>query len=145
MEKINFPEPGFRTKREEGKDFIFDPLRKKWIILTPEEWVRQNFVQYLVKVKGYPAAYIAIEKEIRVGELKKRFDILVYNNNHQPWMLIECKAPEINLDENTLHQVLRYNIAVPANHILVTNGTATFSWKKENEKLVLANEVPAWE
>lgn len=145
MEKINFPEPEFRTKREEGKDFIFDTLRRKWILLTPEEWVRQNFVQYLVKVKGYPAAYIAIEKEIRVGELKKRFDILIYNNNHQPWMLIECKAPEINLDENALHQVLRYNIAVPVSHILITNGTATYSWKKEKEKLGLTNEVPAWE
>lgn len=74
---INFPEPGFRIKKEEGREYIFDALRKKWVALTPEEWVRQNFVQYLLQVKNYPASLIALEKEIKLGELKKRFDILI--------------------------------------------------------------------
>ena len=87
---INYPEPAFRIKTGNGKDFIFDLLRKKWVVLTPEEWVRQNFIQYLLQVKNYSAALIAIEKEIKLGELKKRFDILVYDSKHQPWMMIEC-------------------------------------------------------
>ena len=77
MLSINYPEPDFRIKKEEGKEFIFDALRRKWLLLTPEEWVRQNFIQYLIKIKKYPSSLIAIEKEIQLGELKKRFDILV--------------------------------------------------------------------
>ena len=84
---INYPEPEFRLKKEGSKEFIFDILRKQWLQLTPEEWVRQNFIQYLVKEKKYPASLIAVEKEIQLGELKKRFDILVYNKDHQPWKI----------------------------------------------------------
>src|SRR3982751_128129 len=113
MLSIQFPEPDFRLKKEKEKDFIFDALRKKWLLLTPEEWVRQNFVQYLVQVKKYPAQLIALEKIIMLGELKKRFDILVYDSDHKPWMMIECKAPSIVLDETVVHQLLRYHISVP--------------------------------
>lgn len=141
---IDFPTPEFRVKTEANDDFIFDPIRKKWILLTPEEWVRQNFVQYLARVKNYPTSFIAIEKEIRVGELKKRFDILVYNKIHQPWLLVECKAPEISLDEKTLHQALRYTLAVPVFHIVITNGVFTYAWKKELKNLVVSKEIPAW-
>ena len=140
---IKYPEPGFRIKKEEGKAFIFDTLRKKWLLLTPEEWVRQNFVQYLLQIKNYPAALIAIEKEIKLGELKKRFDILVYDSKHQPWMMIECKAPEIKLDEAVLEQVLRYNISVPVKFIVITNGELTFAWHRSDDKLELINELPS--
>src|SRR5688572_14788705 len=119
---INYPEPAFRIKQESGKDLLFDPLRKKWIILTPEEWVRQNFVQYLLQVKNYPASLVAMEKKIKLGELTKRFDILVYDNDHRPWMMIECKAREIRLEPKVLDQVLRYNISVPVRYLVVTNG-----------------------
>ncbi len=141
---INYPQPDFRIKNEDGKEFIFDALRKKWLLLTPEEWVRQNFIQYLIKTKNYPASLIAIEKEIQLGELKKRFDILVYDNNHQPWMMIECKAGEVKLDEDVLQQVLRYNISVPVKYIIITNGSYTYAWQKENNGLQLINEVPGW-
>ena len=140
---IKYPEPGFRIKKEKGKAFIFDTLRKKWLLLTPEEWVRQNFVQYLLQIKNYPAALIAIEKEIKLGELKKRFDILVYDSKHQPWMMIECKAPEIKLDEAVLEQVLRYNISVPVKFIVITNGELTFAWHRSDDKLELINELPS--
>ena len=140
---IKYPEPGFRIKKEGGKDFIFDTLRKKWLILTPEEWVRQNFVQYLLQVKNYPATLIALEKEIKLGELKKRFDILVYDSNHQPWMMIECKAPEIKLDEKVLEQVLRYNISVPVEYMVITNGEMTYVWQRNGNKLELISELPA--
>lgn len=142
MLNINYPEPGFRIKEEDGKEFIFDSLRKKWIVLTPEEWVRQNFVQYLLQVKKYPASLIAIEKEIKLGELKKRFDILVYDKKHQPWMMIECKAAVIKLDEKVLEQVLRYNISVPVKYLIVTNGSQCLVWIRHIGKLDLITEIP---
>ena len=136
MISIQYPEPEFRIKREGNKDFLFDPMRKKWIVLTPEEWVRQNFIQYLVRVKNYPAPLIAVEKEIQLNELKKRFDILVYNNHHLPWMMVECKAAGITLDDAVLQQVLRYNISVPVNYIIITNGEYTWGWRKADRELV---------
>ncbi|HRF18083.1 MAG TPA: type I restriction enzyme HsdR N-terminal domain-containing protein, partial [Chitinophagaceae bacterium] len=83
MVVINYPEPAFRLRKKEETEEIFDSQRKKWIALTPEEWVRQNFVQFMVSVKKYPASLIAVEKELKLGELKKRFDILVYNSRHE--------------------------------------------------------------
>jgi hypothetical protein len=145
MIAIQYPQPDFRIKKENGKEFIFDTLRKKWLVLTPEEWVRQNFVQYLIRAKNYPSSLIAIEKEIQLGELKKRFDILVYGNNHQPWMMIECKAGEVKLEESVLQQALRYNISIPVQYIVITNGKETFAWIKEIKKLTLINELPLFE
>lgn len=145
MVNVNFPEPDFRIKNENGKEFIFDPLRKKWLVLTPEEWVRQNFIQYLIKIKKYPATLIAIEKEILLGELKKRFDILVYDNSHQPWMMIECKAADVKLNEDTLQQVLRYNMSIPVQFIVITNGNTNFAWQKINNGLEPILEIPIWE
>lgn len=142
MVNINYPEPEFRIKKEEGKEFIFDALRKKWLLLTPEEWVRQNFVQYLLQVKKYPASLIAMEKEIKLGELKKRFDILVYDNDHQPWMIVECKAAAIKLDEKVLEQILRYNISIPVRYLVVTNGTDCFGWIRLPGKLNLIADIP---
>jgi hypothetical protein len=142
MVNINYPEPGFRIKTEEGKEFIFDSLRKKWMVLTPEEWVRQNFVQYLLQVKNYPASLIAIEKEIKLGELKKRFDLLVYDNDHQPWMMVECKAAAIKLDDKVLEQILRYNIGIPVRYLVVTNGTDCFGWIRQTGRLDLIAAIP---
>lgn len=142
MLTINYPEPEFRIKKEDGKEHIFDMLRKKWLQLTPEEWVRQNFIQYLIKVKNYPASLVAVEKEIQSGELKKRFDILVYDTDHRPWMMIECKAGEVKLDESVLQQVLRYNMSVPVQYIVITNGNLSFAWEKKNNALNDINELP---
>ena len=143
MIKIEYPEPAFKIKTEGDKDFIFDTMRKKWLLLTPEEWVRQNFVQYLIRAKNYPAALIALEKEITLGELKKRFDILIYDTNHQPWMMVECKAASIDMNEAVLQQVLRYNISVPVKYIIITNGNITYGWDRDTE-LTAINEIPFW-
>lgn len=145
MLSIQYPAPVFRVKKQDNKDFIFDPLRKRWLLLTPEEWVRQNFVQYLVQVKQYPVSLIAMEKAIRVGELTKRFDILVYDRRHRPWMMIECKAPAVALTDAVLHQLLRYHISVPAGFLLVTNGSAAYGWKKTGQGLELITELPAYQ
>ncbi len=139
---VHYPQPDFKTKYEGGKKFIFDPLRKKWIVLTPEEWVRQNFVQYLMRGKKYPAALVALEKEIQLGELKKRFDLLVYDLDHQPWMLVECKAMDVKLDDAVLEQVIRYHAAVPVTYLIITNGTTCFGFLKKSGTLVPIYEMP---
>ena len=142
---INYPEPNFRIKKEKDKEFLFDPLRKKWLLLTPEEWVRQNFLQYLIQVLNYPSSLIALEKEVSLGELKKRFDILVYNKDHHPWMIVECKAADIKLNDDTLQQALRYNISVPAEFLVITNGDYSFGWQKMGDQLHVIYELPVWE
>lgn len=144
MIKVNYPEPVFRFKEENGKELIFDFIRKQWLLLNEEEWVRQNFIQFLVQDMKYPIELIAVEKEIQLGELKKRFDILVYDRNHKPWMLIECKASEIDLDEKVLMQVLRYNISMPANFLVITNGHVTYAWEKSGSELKEILQMPIW-
>lgn len=144
MIAVNFPEPVFRLKKENDAEFIFDAIRKQWLVLNEEEWVRQNFVQYLIQTLHYPAAFIAIEKEIMLGELKKRFDILVYDRDHRPWMMIECKSPAINLNDAALQQVLRYNISVPVSFLVITNGHYTFGWERSGRELNLIQQMPLW-
>jgi hypothetical protein len=143
MIAVQYPEPQFRMKKENGKQYIFDAIRKTWLLLTEEEWVRQNFVNYLVAELHYPTAVIALEKEISLNDLKKRFDILVYDKEHKPWMLIECKEPNVSLSEEVLQQVLRYNISVPVEYIVITNGSTTIGWKKETD-LRLLESLPVW-
>ena len=131
-------------REEEGKELIFDELRRLWVRLTPEEWVRQNFLQYLVQTLRYPASLIAIERELKLGELRKRFDVLVYNRQHNPWMMVECKAMEITLDESVLQQVLRYNIAVPVPFLVVTNGHYCAGFEKRDQQLQPLDILPVF-
>ncbi|RZM18054.1 MAG: type I restriction enzyme HsdR N-terminal domain-containing protein [Pedobacter sp.] len=146
MIKLEFPDPStFQIKMVGSTGMIFDTIRKGWFVLTEEEWVRQNFVNYLIKVQSYPATLIAMEKMITLGELNKRFDILVYDQQHQPFMMVECKAPSVPLTENVLHQLLRYHISVPAGYLIITNGSNTYGWVKKNNALELLEEIPAWE
>jgi hypothetical protein len=144
MIAVNFPQPAFRFKKENETEFIFDTIRKQWLVLTDEEWIRQNFIQYLVQSLHYPAAFIAVEKEIMLGELKKRFDILIYDHHHKPWMMVECKGTAIELDESVLQQVLRYNISVPVSFLLITNGHYTVGWEKVGINLKLIEQIPPW-
>ncbi len=145
MVHIVYPPPDFKIKKEGGKELIFDCIRKKWIVLTPEEWVRQNFIQYLVQIKNYPAALIGVEKEIQLGELKKRFDILVYDNNHQPLLMVECKSMEVPLDETVMQQLLRYNISMPVKYLVITNGTNCMAWKTADGELHPLADIPLQE
>jgi hypothetical protein len=142
MVHITYPSPDFKIKREGEKGLIFDSIRKKWVVLTPEEWVRQNFIQYLVQIKNYPAALIGVEKEMQLGELKKRFDILVYDNIHQPLLMVECKSMDVPLDETVMQQLLRYNISIPVKYLVITNGTECIAWKKENGELHQLADIP---
>ncbi len=144
MIQIDYPEPSFKLKKQNGLSYLFDPIRKKWIVLTPEEWVRQNFIQFLIQKQNFPSSLIALEKEIKLGELKKRFDVLIYNSGHQPLMMIECKAPSIVLNDTVLQQVLRYNISTPVNYLVITNGDSTYGWVRNNNDLQLMDEIPGW-
>lgn len=113
--------------RDSGDDTsVFDPIRKKWVMLTPEEHVRQYIIQYLAGNLHYPAGFFAVEKTIQVGMRNKRFDLVVFNQHHEPWMLVECKAPEVNITTETLHQLLNYHSAIPCKYWLLTNGHQTF-------------------
>ena len=107
------------------------PLRKRWLVLTPEEWVRQNFLQYIVRVKKYPASLIAIEKEIYLGELKKRCDIVVYSRDTLPWMIIECKEMNESLNAKVLDQILRIIITLPAKLLVIPMAVIVLDLKKE--------------
>lgn len=113
-------------KQENGQPLVFDPIRRRWLLLTPEEHVRQCIIHYLIHSLQYPQGMIAVEKQIMVGRLTKRFDLIVYDRNHQPWMLVECKAPEVTITEKTLHQLLNYQRTVQCRYWLLTNGHQVF-------------------
>ena len=114
---------------------VFDSVRRKWVRLTPEEWVRQNVLEWMTGIKAYPASLIAVEKEVRLGPLTKKFDILVYDNSHNPWLMVECKSMDVPVTEKVLMQVLRYRMSVPAGVLVVTNGIETHALALE--KVVL--------
>lgn len=143
MLHIEYPHHPFRIKEENNTHLIFDEIRKKWIVLTPEEWVRQNFIQYLLQVKKYPSSVIAVEKEIKLGELKKRCDIVVYKE-HQPWMIIECKEQTIPLNDAVIQQVLRYNISLKVEILVVTNGENSYAVRIDNNNIIPLDILPEW-
>ncbi len=115
-----------KLQQTEGKTRVFDPVRKRWIILTPEEHVRQYILQYLIVKMKYPIALLAVEKTIKVVNRSKRFDIVLYDRNHEPWMLVECKMPGVPIDEKTLHQLLNYQQTIQSKYWMLTNGHEVF-------------------
>ena len=144
MQKLNLPNYKFKLKSNENKTLIFDNLRKKYMVLTPEEWVRQHFVQFLIEEKKYPASLIAIEKQVLVNNLKKRSDILVFNKDGNPEIIVECKAPKIKITQATFDQIARYNSKLRANFLVVTNGLTHFYCKMDFEKetYLFLKEIP---
>lgn len=141
MIKIEYPEHHYRIKKEDGKELIFDEFRKKWLRLTPEEWVRQNFLHHLVQIKKYPPALIAIEKEIRLGELRKRCDIVVYKKD-KPWMIVECKEMNVKLEEAVIKQILNYNVSLMVQFLVVSNGTNTFAFELNQGVITTLEQLP---
>lgn len=130
MIKIEYPDNKPKIRRSNAGEEIFCFIRKKWFVITPEEWVRQNFLLYLINVLNYPASLISVEKGLMIGELKKRYDIVVYAQDMQPFMVVECKEMEVALNESTILQVLRYNIELQANYLIVTNGVSCAAFQK---------------
>lgn len=143
MIPVSYPKHDFRIRTTDGREQVFDEFRKQWVRLTPEEWVRQNMLQFLVKTLQYPSSLIAVEKEIRLGDIKKRFDILVYNNA-RPWMIIECKEMNVPLSETVLSQVLNYNRALETDFIIITNGNHTAGFAIHNGSAETLAAMPAY-
>ncbi len=144
MIKLNLPEYKFKLKVSENKTFIFDRIRKKYFVLTPEEWVRQNFTMFLINEKKYPVTLIALERQLIVNNLKKRFDILIFNPSGEPNILVECKAPSVKILQKTFDQIARYNLKLKANYLILTNGLKHFYCKMDfkKETYVFLKSIP---
>jgi hypothetical protein len=126
MQKLNLPEYSFRIKTKEGKDFIFDALRKKFVRLTPEEWVRQNFVQFLISEKKYSVSLIAVEVVVKVNNNPQRADLVVFDRSGNPVLVAEFKAPEVKISQQTFDQIVRYNMQLKVKFFIVSNGLEHF-------------------
>lgn len=146
MQKLNFPVYSFRFKNNENKIAIFDEIRKKYIILTPEEWVRQHVVHYLIHEKKYPKSLINVEKVLHVNGLRKRYDIVIFRPNGKIFTLIECKAPEITINQTTFDQIAQYNMTLQSEYLMVTNGLNHYfcTIDFENEKYSFLPSLPSY-
>jgi len=144
MHPLNLPTYKFKIKSNENKYFIFDIVRKKYVSLTPEEWVRQHIIHYLIEEKKYPISLMAIEKKITINNLTKRTDILVFNTNGLPHIIVECKASSVPINQNAFDQIARYNLKLNANYLIVTNGLIHYYCEMdfENEKYIFLDTIP---
>ena len=144
MLKLNFNEYSFRFKNSENKVSIFDEIRKKFMLLTPEEWVRQHVVKFLIIEKNIPKSYINVEKVVKINGMKKRYDVVVFNKDGSIFLLVECKAPEITINQATFDQIARYNLILNASYLMVTNGLNHYfcSINFKEKKYHFLNEIP---
>ena len=133
MQKLNFPQFEYRFKSTENKVSIFDVIRKKFIILQPEEWVRQHCVHYLINEKNYPKSLINVEKELNINGLKKRYDIVIFNPDGSILLIVECKSYDITINQDTFDQIARYNLALNAEFLMVTNGINHYYCQMDTE------------
>lgn len=134
MLRLNLPNYDFKIKTEQGLQQIFDPVRKKKVKLNPEEWVRQNLIQFLNKEKNFPISLMAVEKGLKVNSLTKRFDILCYGNNAKPLLLVECKAPSVKISQAAFDQISIYNLQFKVPFLLVSNGIDHYCCQLNYEK-----------
>lgn len=143
---MNFPTYSFRFKNSENNVAIFDEIRKKFILLTPEEWVRQHTLHYLIQDKNYPKSHINVEKLIKINTLNKRYDIVVFQPNGEIFLLIECKAPEVAISQQTFDQIARYNLTLKAKYLMLTNGINHYFCQMdfENEKYIFLKDLPEY-
>ncbi len=144
MQKLNFPDYTLRFKNSENKVAIFDEIRKKFIVLTPEEWVRQHTIQLLLNDKQYPKSYINVEKVIKINDLIKRYDVIVFQPNGEIFLLIECKAPSVVISQDTFDQIARYNMTAKAKYMMVTNGLNHYFCQMDykQEKYIFLRDLP---
>jgi len=128
--KLNFPPYDFTVRDQGGRREIFDPVRKKYVALTPEEWVRQHTVQFLLSEKHFPAGLTVVEGTITLNKTKKRYDLAVFGKDAKPLLIAECKAPEVTISQQVLDQIIRYNLILEAPYLLITNGLVHLFLKK---------------
>ena len=143
MIKLNFPEFEFKLKKTESKTFIFDFVRKRYFLLTPEEWVRQHVLHFLVLNK-VPKTHIAVEKKITINNLNKRFDVVVFDRNYNPLMLVECKSPSVEINQDVFDQISIYNLKIRSKFLMITNGLNNLYFKidEKNKSHIFVKEFP---
>lgn len=146
MTDLNLPKYETNMKAENGKTLIFDVIRKKYVALTPEEWVRQHIIHFFINDKGYPASLISVETTVMVNKLSRRCDILLYNNSGKPVMIVECKAPAVKISQKVFDQVAAYNLPVKVNFLVVSNGIQHYCCKldHENSSWIFMTEIPGY-
>jgi hypothetical protein len=146
MQRLNLPTYSFNIKSESGRDLIFDAFRSRWITLTPEEWVRQNFAEYLVMDLEYPRSLLLLEQTITLNNLTRRCDIVAYNRSGVPVLLVECKSPDIVLSQKVFDQVARYNLVLGVKLLIVTNGLDHFCIQADPDaqKFSFLQEIPPY-
>jgi len=146
MQQLNLPPYKLKVKSSENKLLIFDIVRKKYIVLTPEEWVRQHYIHYLVTEKHYPISLIAVEKQLKVNTRTKRTDIVIFNTQGTPEIIVECKAPSIKISQHVFDQIARYNMELKAPYLIVTNGMFHYYCRQNFEKKCyeFLKDIPAF-
>jgi len=147
VQNLNFPKYNFKLKKSNNTIQIFDTIRNKWITITPEEWVRQHMIQYLIDEKKYPKSLIAVEMSITVNQTAKRCDIVLFNRDAKPLIIVECKAPSVQLTQITFDQAAVYNMTLVVDYLLITNGINHFFCKIDfvNKKYDFIREIPRFE
>jgi len=147
MYSLNLPDYPHKIKQENNKAYIFDFIRKKYLVLTPEEWVRQHFVHYLITLKKFPSSLIVIEKGLKLNEMQKRADVLVYNKNGNPLVLVECKAATVKITQETFNQIARYNMVFHVPYLIVTNGLQHYCCKIDfnNQSFAFLDNIPMFD
>jgi len=147
MQPLNYPSYRFRFKNRENKIYIFDAIRKKFMLLQPEEWVRQHVVRYLLEDKQYPYSHINVEKQLLVNGIKKRYDIVVFDPQGGIEILVECKSPKINITKEVFDQIARYNLQLRAKYLMVTNGMDHYFCKMdfERKRYDFLEDIPYYE
>lgn len=143
MKSLNLPPFDYKVKKQNGQIWIFDIIRKRYVVLTPEEWVRQHFIHFLIDNKHYPAQLMAVEKEISVCGLRRRFDIVCYDRQGNPYLIVECKAPSVPLSQLVFDQAFQYNLSISARFIAITNGCLHYCGEISSEgNFQMLSEIP---
>jgi diaminopimelate epimerase len=145
MQQLNLPVYPLRLKHNGNSPFVFDEFRSKWLSLTPEEWVRQHFAHYLVQEKKFPKGRMALEYSIQVNKQPRRCDIVYFNEEMAPELIVECKAPDIPINQKVFDQIVRYNFELKVPFLVVTNGIKHFACRIDykNMKYDFLTEIPS--
>jgi|TARA_B110000091_G_scaffold143398_1_gene153125 hypothetical protein len=147
VQNLNFPKYNFRFKSNENKTLIFDIIRKKFVVLTPEEWVRQHTIHFLTSEKKYPISHINVEKQLQLNDTVKRYDIVVFNKDGTIKIIVECKAPSIKTNQQTFDQIARYNLVLKSETLMVTNGLEHFFCIMDftNKRYLFLKDLPSYQ
>ena len=142
MQQLRFQSYEFSIREVKGQGQIFDPVRRQYVALTPEEWVRQHVIRYLLDEKGVPSGLLSVESTISLYKTKKRYDLAAFNRKGEPLLVVECKSPDLKLNPSIIDQAIRYNLALQASYLFITNGMVHIFLEKTKEGYVQINDLP---